>query len=244
MSEELGASTSQEEQLGQVQPDASQAEDSTSQKSDTSWVPKRIGEITAARRAAEARALAAEQEAARLSQLLAQASSNVSSSEARSDAGQSVEALAKAYAERMIREQRETESMSSRIAEINAAGAKEFGDEFESSVKNLQMAGVGGQDFLRVITNVPKAEAVVTWLGKSENLEEAMRIASLDPVQMGIEMTKLSSKAAKSFSKQVSKAPPPISTVDASAPVRSEVEPDASDVAAWMKWRQNTKKVR
>lgn len=244
MSEELGASTPQEEQLSQVQQESAQADESTSQKSDTSWVPKRIGEITAARRAAEARALAAEQEAARLAQLLAQSSSSASAAEPGRESAQNVEALAKAYAERMIREQRETESMSSRIAEINAAGAKEFGDEFESSVKNLQMAGVGGQDFLRVITNVPKAEAVVTWLGKPENLEDAMRIASLDPVQMGIEMTKLSSKAVKSFGKQVSKAPPPISTVDSSAPARSEVEPDASDVAAWIKWRQNTKKVR
>lgn len=206
--------------------------------SDTSWVPKRIGEVTAARRAAEARAEAAEAELARLR------AGQVQQTETPTHApDQSVEALAKAYAERMVREQQSTESMNSRIAAINEAGAKEFGDDYEKSVQNLQMAGVGGADFLKVLTSVDGAEKLVTYLGKSENLNEAMRVATMDPVQMAVELTKMSTKAAKALSKQISKAPPPATTIDGSGASDGSA-PDPSDTAAWMKWRSQNRKSR
>src|SRR6185312_620037 len=150
---------------------------------DTSWVPKRISEITAARRAAEARAAELEAELQRMRT----AQTTPEGQQQPVAPNQSVEQLARAYAEKMVREQTEAQTINSRIAAINEAGAKEFGDDFEKSVQNLQIAGVGGPDFLRVITSIPKAEAVVTWLGKTENMNEAMRIASMDPGQMGIE---------------------------------------------------------
>ena len=207
---------------------------------DTSWVPKRISEITAARRAAEARAAELEAE---LQRVRAAQAAPTDGQPTPAPNNQSVEQLARAYAEKMVREQTEAQTINSRIAAINEAGAKEFGDDFEKSVQNLQVAGVGGPDFLRVITNIPKAEAVVTWLGKPENMNEAMRIASMDPVQMGIELTKMSSKAAKELGKQISKAPPPIEPVGGGGG-GDTAEPDPKNVKEWMAWRAKNKKSR
>ena len=218
-----------------------QAQDETSKHSDTSWVPKRISEITAARRAAEARVAELAEENARL-RAAQMASSDGQSTVAPNQ--QSVEQLARAYAEKMVRDQSETLTFNQRIQAINEAGAKDFGDQFEKSVQNLQMAGIGGQEFLKVLTNVPKAEAVVTWLGKSENLNEAMRISAMDPIQMGIELTKMSSKASKDLGKQVSKAPPPIEPLGGGGTSGGDVEPDPKDTKAWMAWRAKNKKSR
>lgn len=228
-------------QTVQTGADASAAETTQeAPKPDTSWVPRRISEITAARRAAEARAAELEREIAELRAKAQQPSDGSQPVQH----NQNVDELAKAYAERMVREQRNQETLNQRIGEINTAGAKEFGDEFEKSVNNLQMAGLGGPDFLHVLTNIPKPEAVVTWLGKAENLNEAMRMATLDPVQMGIELTKLSSKAAKELGKQISKAPAPITPVDGRASASDGVEPDPSDTKAWIAWRAKNKKSR
>ncbi|PYE21338.1 hypothetical protein C7410_115181 [Paraburkholderia silvatlantica] len=229
----------QAEQPVEVPQEATPVEEIKQDKPDTSWVPRRISEITAARRAAEARVAELERENAELK------SRGAPSEEPQpAPSSQSVDQLAKAYAERMVREQREQETLTQRIGEVNAAGTKEYGEEFDKSVQNLQMAGVGGPDFLRVLTNIPKPEAVVTWLGKPENLNEAMRMATLDPVQMAIEFTKLSSKASKELGKQISKAPPPIQPVEGRAGASDGVEPDPSDTQAWMAWRSKTKKTR
>jgi hypothetical protein len=210
------------------------------QQPDTSWVPKRISEITAARRAAEQRAEQAEAEVARLRAGQQQPIDGQQTQKP----DQSVDQLARAYAERMVRDQREQDTMKSRIDAINEAGAKEFGDDFEKSVQNLNMAGIGGPEFLKVLTSIDGPEKVVTWLGKSENLNEAMRLASLDPLQMGIEMMKLSSKAAKALSKQISKAPAPISPVDGSGSSSDGAAPDPSDTKAWIAYRNKTARRR
>lgn len=215
------------------------AEQEAPKQPDTSWVPKRISEITAARRAAEERAQRAEAE---LAALRGGGGAQEHTSE-QAAPNQSVDQLARAYAERMVREQTEQSSMNSRIQAINEAGAKEFGDDFEKSVQNLQMAGVGGPDFLKVLTKVPNAEKLVTYLGKSENLNDAMRIATMDAADMAIELTKMSTTASKALSKQISKAPAPATTIDGGSGGGGG-EPDPSDTAAWMKWRSSSRKSR
>jgi hypothetical protein len=208
-------------------------------KPDHSWVPKRISEITAARRAAEARAEQAEAEVARLR------SGQSETPPVPHQPTQDVDQLARAYAERMVREQRDQDTFSSRIAAINEAGAKEFGEDFDKSVQNLNTAGVGGPDFLKVLSNVPSAEKVVTWLGKPENIGEAIRITSMDPVQMGIEMTKLSAKAAKALGKQVSKAPPPPQAIDGGSSSTDGTMPDPQkDPKGFIEWRNKTARKR
>ncbi|CAG4900747.1 hypothetical protein [Paraburkholderia saeva] len=211
------------------------AEPEVKAQPDTSWVPKRISEITAARRAAEQRAEQAEDELARLragQQMPVEGQQTPQQN-------QSVDQLARAYAERMVRDQREQDNMTTRIAAINEAGTKEFGDDFDKSVQNLNMAGIGGPEFLRVLTNVPNAEKVVTWLGKDGNINEAMRIASMDPIQMGIEMTKLSSRATKELAKQISKVPPPPTPVDGGSGGDGSA-PDPKDTKAWIEYRNKT----
>lgn len=235
---ELGNTPAEESQVDAGESQASEQE--APKQPDTSWVPKRISEITAARRAAEERAQRAEAE---LAALRGGAGSQEYTPE-QANPNQSMDQLAREYAARMVREQQEQGTMNSRIQAINEAGAKEFGDDFEKSVQNLQMAGVGGHEFLKVLTSLGDgAHKLVTFLGKTENLNDAMRVATMDPVQMGIELAKMQPKAAKAFSKQISKAPPPASTIDGGGGGGGG-EPDPSDTAAWMKWRSSSRKSR
>jgi hypothetical protein len=240
--------TEQQVETGQqeTQVEAQQVEQQTEQRQqpDTSWVPKRISEITAARRAAEARVAELEAELARARQVQQPGTEGQQTQPAPSN--QSVEELAKAYAQRMVKEQTEQQTMKQRIDAINEAGAKEFGDDFEKSVQNLNLAGIGGPEFLKVLTSIDGAEKVVTYLGKNENINEAMRIASLDPIQMGIEMMKISGKAAKALSKQISRAPAPIDPIDGGGggSVSDGVEPDPSDTKKWLAWRNKNARRR
>ncbi|UIY58102.1 hypothetical protein [Burkholderia cepacia] len=201
---------------------------------DTSWVPKRISEITAARRKAEEErdALRAE-----IERMKAATPTDPAQPTAPVAPTQDIEKLADALAERKLNDR----EMSRKIAAINEAGAKEFGDDFEKSVQNLNMAGIGGPEFLRVLTNIDGAEKVVTYLGKPEHLNEAIRIGSLDPLQMGIEMMKLTEKANKAFAKQISRAPAPIEPVTSRGNAGGDgVEPDPSDQKAWIAWRNKS----
>lgn len=224
---------------GQVEAgETTAAEPEAPKAPDTSWVPKRISEITAARRAAEDRAARAEAELAQF-----RAGAQTHQPVETPQYGQQHQYGQQPDVQQMERQISERMTLNSKIQAINEAGAKEFGDDFEKSVSNLRDIGVGGPEFLRVITAVPNAEKLVTWLGKAENLNEAMRVGTLDPVQMGIELTKMSTQAAKALSKQISKAPPPATTIDGGSSGGGG-EPDPSDTAAWMKWRGQNRKSR
>jgi hypothetical protein len=223
------------------------------QQTDNSWVPKRIGEITAARRAAEKRAEEAEarerEKDAELARLRAAAPAPAEGTPTAKPANtgmsqEDFDRLVNARADSLAAQRTQTESMNSKIAAINEAGTKEFGAEFEKAVQNIQMAGIGGPEFLRVLTNVDNPAKVVAYLGKPENLNEALRVGSLDPVQMGIELTKMSEKAVKAFAKQISKAPTPPEPISGRSAESDGVEPDPSDKAAWIAWRQKNARKR
>ncbi|WP_156174079.1 hypothetical protein [Cupriavidus basilensis] len=214
------------------------------------WVPKRMGEMAAARRAAEQRAEQIAAENARLQQQLAalQAGQAGDGSEATpvmpAQQHPNVEQLARTYAEQMIQQRMAEQQTSSRIAEVDAAARKEFGTDYDTSVQNLTMAGIGGPEFLSVITSVPNPEKLVTWLGKSENLGEAMRVMGLSPMQMGIEMTKLAGRAAKEMTKQVSKAPPPVEGVDGGSSGGSGGSEPKMGTPEWFAWRNKNARRR
>lgn len=191
----------------------------------TDWALRRIAEITAKRREAEA-------EAANWKAQYERAQAMVPADQQQHQPQQNVDQLARAYAENMRTQEREQE----RLVSIEAAGRKEFGADFDVAVANLNAAGVGGPEFLRVIAEIPSAEKVVAWLGKHDNLGEAVRIAGLSPIQMGIEMTKLSSKASKEMTKQISKAPAPIQAIDGGSSGSDKVEPAAGS-KEWFAWR-------
>jgi hypothetical protein len=158
---------------------------------------------------------------------------------------ENIQELAMTYAKQIADKQLQEQSFVNRMTEIEKAAKEEFGDVYDKSVTNLQLAGVGGQDFLQALAAIPAPEKVITFLGKSENINEAIRIANLSPMQMGVELTKLSSKATKELGKQKSNAPAPVGDVDGGSSRSSGgVEPSPSDTAAWIKWRSENARRR
>jgi hypothetical protein len=158
---------------------------------------------------------------------------------------ENIQELAMTYAKQIAEKQVQEQSFVNRMTEIEKAAKEEFGDVYDKSVTNLQLAGVGGQDFLQALAAIPAPEKVITFLGKSENINEAIRIANLSPMQMGVELTKLSSKATKELGKQKSNAPAPVGDVDGGSSRSSGgVEPSPSDTQAWIKWRSENARRR
>jgi hypothetical protein len=197
------------------------------------WAIRRMAEITAKRRAAE-------EEAARWREMYERSqTSTPPAGDGVSVPPQNVDQLARAYAENMRAQERERE----RLAQIETAGRKEFGADFDSAVANLNAAGVGGPEFLKVIAEIPDAQKVVAWLGKHDNLGEAIRISGLNPIQMGIELTKLAGKASKDLTKQVSKAPPPVQHIEGGSSASDQVEP-AVGSKEWFDWRNKNARKR
>ena len=151
---------------------------------------------------------------------------------------ENIQELAMTYAKQIAAQQVQEQSFVAKMTEIEKNAKAEFGDVYDKSVTNLQLAGVGGQDFLQALAAIPSPEKVITYLGKSENINDAIRIANLSPMQMGVELTKLSSKATKELGKQKSNAPAPVGDVDGgSSRATGSVEPDPSDTTAWVAWR-------
>jgi hypothetical protein len=151
---------------------------------------------------------------------------------------ENIQELAMTYAKQIAAQQVQEQSFVAKMTEIEKNAKAEFGDVYDKSVTNLQLAGVGGQDFLQALAAIPSPEKVITYLGKSENINDAIRIANLSPMQMGVELTKLSSKATKELGKQKSNAPAPVGDVDGgSSRATGSVEPDPSNSDEWIKWR-------
>lgn len=190
------------------------------------WATKRFGELTAARREAERRAAEAEQQLAQLRQQPQQ--------QEQAPANPNVEALARMYAEQIADEKIKQQTFHQSLKSIESAGKEAFGDEFDRSIANLQMAGVGGPEFLQVVAALPNPEKVVHWLGRPENMEQAVQIASLPGMQMAIELTKLAPQAAKGVGKAISKAPPPISPIDGGGGGAGEPRLGTPE---WFAWR-------
>lgn len=205
------------------------------------WVTRRLGELAAQRRAAEQRAEQAAAENARLQQQLAQFQSGDGTMPAPVATHPNVEQLARTYAEQMLKEQQQ----GAKVAEIDSSARKEFGADYDASCQNLQMAGIGGQEFLAALSNVSNPGKLVTWLGKSENLGDASRLMSLNPIQMGIEMERLAGRAAKEMGKQVSKAPPPVEGIEngGSGSSGGGAEPKTG-TPEWFEWRNKTARRR
>ena len=193
------------------------------------WARKRMGELAAAKNSA------AEQLAALKAQIQTQVQEPQPTYQ---QPQQNVEELATQIANQRLQEQ----TFLNKMNEIEKKAKEEFGQDYDRSVQNLQLAGVGGNDFLHALAEVPNPEKVITYLGKSENVNEAIRIAGLSPMQLGIELTKLSSKAAKELSKQKSSAPAPVGEVTGGSSGRTTggAEPSINDTEAWIAWRRQT----
>lgn len=208
-------------------------------------IMRRFGELTAARRAAE-------EEAARVRAELEQYRAQVQAQTQQQDPNTqqmplnnaNVEQLVNQLAEQRLAERMAVQQVQEKVKSIETAGREKYGDDFDRSVTNLQMTGIGGQSFLDALTSVKGSEAVVRYLGDTANLDEAMRIASLPPVQMALAMSELAPKAAKQYAKPVSSAPAPMGTIDGARGNNPGAEPDPKDTRAWMQWRKENARRR
>lgn len=213
MSEEMESATpAQVEQTEQVQQVESTSSDATTEQPQeaeqtqeqaekkTPWFQKRISEVTREKYEAKRQV---EQLAA---ELQAEREQNQRYRSGESEPQQvDVQTLARQEAEKIVA----THSFNDKCNKVYAEGKTEFPD-FDQAIGNLQMVGVGKQ-FLELATDSDAAAKLLHHLG--QDLDEASRIASLPPVQMARELTKLEYKLSQVTAKPVSKAPAPIKPI-------------------------------
>ena len=202
----------------------------------TGWQIKRINELTARNaKAAEELENSKRQTEALITELAAARSG--------AGAGEDKARLPHSEIDRLANE-RAGEIASKKISEAQYAssldsiwnsGVKEFPD-FASSVENLQ--GSFGEKFGAALPIFTKAldnpHTVMHHLG--ENLDEAARILSLDPVKQVAELTKLEARLATK-QKPISKVAAPIKTIDGKGKVERSLDNKDLSMAEWNELR-------
>lgn len=204
------------------------------------WFQKRISEVTAKRHEAETRAEKAERERDALKELLA--SGRTEDEGGRTYTEAELKAEAARIAEEKVSQDRQLAAQQQFNARCNTVvedGQKAFGAAFDTAIGNLNMAGVINDrdtSFIEAALETESPALVLKHLG--DDPDEAVRIASLSPVQRGIQLERLASKltaaAPKPQPAPLSKAPPPIAPV-AGDRARGDVDlsdPDVDD-ATW-----------
>jgi DNA segregation ATPase FtsK/SpoIIIE-like protein len=219
-------------QQQQEQQQVQQPEQQPEQKR-TPWFQTRIDELTRARHEERRRAEEAQQRLAQYEQQFAQMQQGLDPEQQHQPNQFDVRTLAQQEASRMLAEQR----FADQCNKVYSSGKAEFPD-FDQSVANLQMVGVS-RDFLELATSSDVGAKLLHHLGT--DLDEAARIASLPPVQMARELTRLEFKLGQPAApKPVSKAPAPITPLGSSA--TNDVDPTRMSDAEWYAHRQKTRK--
>lgn len=200
------------------QPQAKEHDDGDNK---TPWFQKRIDELTA-KRHEEARARqVAEQRAQEAQAALAVLLQGQQQSDQAETAQQPQNRPQQPQAEPLTQEQIRAEaaklvaaqSFDNACNDVFQKGKAEFQD-FETSIKTLGAAGVidnQNPQFLQAALETEAPHKVLQHLGK--NPEEAMRIASMNPIRQAIELDRLAQKLAKPTPKPISKAPEPITPI-------------------------------
>jgi hypothetical protein len=190
----------------------------------TPWFEKRISEVTREKYEARRAAEEAMAEAQELREQLAKAQSGEQVETPQGD----VKTLAKRMAQDLVAEQSFTEKCN----KVYEAGVKEFPD-FKDAVSNLQMVGVN-REFLELTATSDAGAKLIHHLGN--DLDEAARIASLPPLQMARELTKLELKLSQPQTKPVSSAPAPITPINGNkGGTKDPSEMTDAEFAAWRK---------
>ena len=184
------------------------------------WFQKRINEVTREKYELQREAQALREHVARVQQ------------GEQPNQGNDIQQLVTREAQRLMQER----SFNDTCNKVYDAGNAEFKD-FDSTVGNLQMVGVG-RDFLELATMSDAGAKMLHYLGK--NLEEAQRIANLPPVHMAREMTKLEFKLSQKQTKPVSNAPQPISPI--SGATGGTKDPSTMTDAEYAKWSNSLRK--
>lgn len=193
------------------------------------WFQKRIGELTRDKYENKRQAETAAQENAQLREQLARVQQGDPAQQTPND----VQSYVKQEVQRLVAEQ----SFNETCNKVYATGKAEFPD-FDNAVANLQMIGVN-RDFLELVTTSDAGVKLLHHLGT--DMDEAVRIAALPPVQMARELTRLEYKLGQApAAKPVSKAPAPIKPISGHG-VGSKSPGEMSD-AEYSKWRSTARK--
>lgn len=238
MSEEIESATpAQVEQTEQVQQveqetpvttteqpqETTEEQQKETEEKKTPWFQKRINEVTREKYEAARVAEQAQREAQMLREQLARLQSGEQVEQPQVD----VQTLAQQEATRLFAEHRFNETCN----KVYAEGKEAFPD-FDDAVKNLQLVGVT-REFLELATTSDASAKLLHHLGT--DLEEAARIASLPPVQMARELTKLDIKLSQPApAKPVSKAPAPINAIGSGAASDNDLRDDLP-IDEWMR---------
>ena len=191
------------------------------------WFQKRIGELTREKYEARREAEEARQEAAQIREQIARQQQG---DETQQPDG-SVQTLVQREAARMLAEK----SFNEACNKVYAKGKAEFPD-FDASLANLHLVGIN-REFLELTATSDAGEKLIQHLGT--DLDEAARIASLPPLQMARELTRLEIKLSQVKPKPVSNAPAPLSLVTGTA--GGSKSPAEMTDAEYAKWRKSSK---
>jgi hypothetical protein len=166
------------------------------------WAQVRIDQITKERWEEKRRADLAEAEASDLRAKLypQQGQTPAQNSQAFN------EAIINEKAERIATQRVQENEFNAACNRTYNAGKQELGEEFDKAIQGFNMFGGLGQhpDLVRAANSIPDGHKVLAHLGA--NLDEAARIINLPPVQLGIEIAKLS---AQNKANVISQAPSP-----------------------------------
>lgn len=195
------------------------------------WWNRRIKQLTGQREEEKRRAEAAE--AALQRYLTGEEASEAAGGE------QDVEARIQEGVRRETeRQQRAAEQrqFAQRCNEVYQKGATAFPD-FDSALTNLGHAGVideANPIFIRAALTTDAPERVLHHLGA--NPDEAMRIASLEPLAMAAEMARLAVKLNTPVKPPVSAVPPPERPIAGTA--SAVFNPDTASMEEFIRWRE------
>ncbi|MCW5141066.1 hypothetical protein [Burkholderia cenocepacia] len=112
--------------------------------------------------------------------------------------------------------------------------------DFQQAVGTLQMMGVMRDDVLQVVTQLDNAPKVLRHLAATP--ADAERLLSLPPMQMAMELGRMSDRIAKPSTQTVSKAPAPISPIAASPAAVEPAEFASTDEYVEFRRRQLAKR--
>lgn len=187
------------------------------------WFQKRIGELT--REKYEARR-EAETHAHELTQLREQLARQGDPTQQPNQGD--VQTLVQREAARLVAER----SFNDACNKVYETGKAEF-PNFDKAVSNLQLVGVG-REFLELTATSDAGAKLINHLGT--DLDEAARIASLPPLQMARELTRLEIKLGQTQAKPTSNAPAPLTLVNGTqGGAKSPSEMTDAEFAKWRK---------
>ena len=149
------------------------------------------------------------------------------------------EAEINALAERKALEIAARTQFNKTCNDVYNKGKDEFND-FDQKLSTFKMLGGMPTQLLEIANELKDAHKVLYALGKDPDLAE--RVVKLPPAKMALELARIEAGFSKPAAAAVSKAPPPIRTVDSGS--RAQSNPETMTTQQWIEWREKQLKER